>query len=137
MTAPTKSLENAVTQVEQEIENVEARERELRAALKVLRELMNPSGNDKASASPTASRSLRSKEMTIAEAAEIVLRDNGRPMKSRPIAEQMMDRGFRYKKPITKLRESVNGVLYREAKNGETFFRRDGGVFGLLEWQDS
>lgn len=72
-------------------------------------------------------------DVTIVEGAKAVLEHAGTPLKSRRIAERMMEAGFRYDRGINRLRDSIGTMLNREAKNGDTFEKHAPGLYGLRE----
>lgn len=73
--------------------------------------------------------------VTVAEGAEAVLREAGKPLKNRQMAERMFAAGFEYEGDVKKLRNTVGTLLNRDAGEDGTFEKMAPGLFGLREWE--
>lgn len=75
--------------------------------------------------------------VSIPEAAAIIVREIGRPMAADAIARAMLARGHKYDGTFNTLVDTVRGTLGREVRRKRTFDRFGRGKFGLLEWSES
>jgi|GEM_PF-5526952 len=86
---------------------------------------------------PVASNNPASTGPTIAEAAQIVLREAGRHMRALPITEQIVELGLiKPSGDLAELRASVGSVLAKNARKRRIFTKPAKGLFGLVEWGD-
>lgn len=74
-------------------------------------------------------------DTTLSEAAEMVLRHFGEPMRAGPIVKVLRQWGYPYEKDDTAMQASVGGILARKAGRGEVFTKIEAGLFGLIGWE--
>lgn len=78
---------------------------------------------------------LKDEDLSLSDAAKIVIRQDGTPLSVPEIADRLLQRGYPYNKDKSTLKQSLAGVLGRWARKGEEFFRPKKGKYAPIEWE--
>jgi hypothetical protein len=125
----------------------EARMKKIAGAISAIEDMItSPNGNGVARAARPVNRIVQGEMYadprvatapTMWQAAEVILRDLGKPTGWREIMRLMKARGFPYDRNDETFRLSLVPGLNRKAVKGEVFTRPMPGVYGLIEWNNN
>ena len=125
-------------EIDERGKEIDERMQMIEGAIRYLEELMHK--NEPRLESPrwksAVAETERFKGKSAVQAAEIVLKDNGKPMHMNLIVEQVLKGGYDGQKNPKKVYSNLFTTLSRKAESGKVFVKgKKPATFGLLEWE--
>lgn len=147
MTDRSAAYREALAGLREELAELEARTAKVRTSIDVISDLIGENHGpaaalvqrpaEPAPTAPAPSENASPPQPTIAEAAQVVLREAGRHMRALPITERILELGLITPDgTLADFRASVGSVLAKNARRKRIFTKPAKGLFGLAEWTE-
>jgi len=138
----TSSLQELLQDAQEEREAAATKLRNLDSMIEFIRERLRLAGDTSTEVEPQghdvlpgASETVRFRGMSALKAAEAVMREKRKPLRTDKIVFEILRGGYSKQLDKTKLYHALSSGFAKAVKNQDTFYRAKKGTFGLLEWQ--